>query len=60
MNLGPHAVFIWLCYGIAAVVVAALLAWLHLEGRRLAVALADLERRGLSRSRNPDAPEASE
>jgi heme exporter protein D len=49
MDLGPHAAFIVSAYGIAAVIVAALLGWITLDHRRQARALADLEARGTVR-----------
>lgn len=49
MNLGPYAVFIWLCYAAAAIVIGSLIAWLAFDGRRQAKALADLEARGIRR-----------
>lgn len=50
MDLGPHAVFIWLCYGAVATVIAGLVLGLWLDGRRHARDLALLEARGLGRS----------
>ena len=49
MDLGPHAVFIIASYLGAAAVLATLIAWLVLDGRRQARALADLEARGIKR-----------
>jgi heme exporter protein D len=49
MDLGPHAVFIWASYVIYFAVLAALAAWLLVEGSRLKRALADLEARGVKR-----------
>lgn len=49
MDLGPHAVFIWLCYGGVAIVIAGLMVALWLDGRRHARELALLEARGLRR-----------
>lgn len=49
MDLGPHAIFIWLCYGTVALVVSGLIAWLWLDGRRRERELLDLEQRGLGR-----------
>ena len=43
MDLGPHAHFIWLCYGVVALVVGGLITALWLDGRRYSRALADLE-----------------
>ena len=49
MDLGPYASFIWASYGIAAAVVGALLAWVWIDGKRQARALADLEAQGIKR-----------
>ena len=49
MNLGPHAAFIWASYGVAALVLAALIGWLILDGRRYRARLAALEARGVRR-----------
>ena len=49
MNLGPYAGYIWACYGFAAVVIAALIGWLLVDGRRQQRALDDLEARGVKR-----------
>ena len=50
MDLGPHAIFIWLCYAAVAVVVATLVVGLWLDGRRHARDLALLEQQGLARA----------
>ncbi len=49
MNLGPHAVFIELAYGIAALIVAALAAWVVLDYRAQKRSLEALEVRGVTR-----------
>jgi heme exporter protein D len=49
MNLGPHAAFIAAAYGIAALVVVALVAWIALDHRAQKRALGDLEARGVTR-----------
>jgi heme exporter protein D len=49
MTLGPHADFIIVAYGVAAVVVGALIAWVLLDHRAQKLVLADLEARGVSR-----------
>jgi len=49
MNLGPHAAFIVGAYGIAVLIVVVMIAWVALDHRRQARALADLEARGVSR-----------
>lgn len=46
MDLGPHAAYIWGSYAAFIVIVAALIVWTVLDGRRQARALADAERRG--------------
>ncbi|MGE0767250.1 MAG: heme exporter protein CcmD [Hyphomicrobiaceae bacterium] len=53
MDLGPHAVFIWLCYGAVSAVVAMLIAWLWLDGRRYERELTALETKGLGRNARP-------
>lgn len=49
MDLGPHAVFIWLCYGAVALVVLVLIGWLSLDGRRRRRELEQLEAKGIGR-----------
>lgn len=44
-DLGPHAAFIWASYALMAVVLAALTAWLILDGRRQSRLLDALEAR---------------
>jgi heme exporter protein D len=58
MDLGPHAIFIWLCYGVAAVVVLALVIWLWLDGRRRQQELSLLVAQGIGRGAQgrPDSP----
>lgn len=51
MDLGPHAVFIWASWGAATVILAALILWLVVDGRAQKRRLAELEQRGLGRSR---------
>ena len=48
-DMGPHAAFIWASYTIEATVLAALIGWLILDGRRQAAQLAALEVRGQTR-----------
>ena len=48
-DLGRHAEFIWLSYGIVALVAGGLVVWLLVDGRRHARALAALEARGVRR-----------
>lgn len=49
MELGPHASFIWAAYALTALVIAALLSWLLVDGRRQRTALKDLDARGVKR-----------
>jgi heme exporter protein D len=57
MDLGPHAGFIWAAYGVVAVVLTALVAWLVLDGRRQQQLVDELEARGIRRrSRRNGAP----
>jgi len=49
MDLGPHAPFIVGAYVIATAVVAALIAWVTADHAAQKRALADLERRGITR-----------
>jgi heme exporter protein D len=49
MNLGPHAFFIVSAYGVAALIVGAMIAWVVLDHRRQARRLADLEAHGITR-----------
>ncbi|HEU0059102.1 MAG TPA: heme exporter protein CcmD [Hyphomicrobiaceae bacterium] len=46
MELGPHAVYIWLAYGVVAVTLAALIGWLVADGRRQRRLIEDIEARG--------------
>jgi heme exporter protein D len=49
MDLGPHASFICAAYGATGAVLAALGAWLVLDGRRLKRLLGELDARGVRR-----------
>ena len=49
MNLGPHAAFIVAAYGLAAAVLAALMAWIVLDHQAQRRALGELEGRGVAR-----------
>jgi heme exporter protein D len=53
MGLGPHAAFILAAYAIAALVVAILIAWVIVDHRAQARALADLDARGARRRSDP-------
>ena len=48
-DLGPHAGFIWVSYGAAALLIAGLIFWAWAGEREQQQRLADLERRGLRR-----------
>jgi heme exporter protein D len=56
MDLGTHAAYIWAAYAAAALVLAALVAWLIRDGRRQQRRLDDLEARGLRRNRSGGPP----
>ena len=49
MNLGPHSAFIIAAYGVAAVIVGALIAWIVLDHRAQRRLLRELEARGVTR-----------
>ena len=49
IDLGKHAVFIWSSYGIVAIVLTALIAWLISDGLRLRRRLAELDAQGIKR-----------
>jgi heme exporter protein D len=49
MSLGPHIGFIVAAYGVAAAIVAALIAWIVADHRAQRRILADLESRGVTR-----------
>jgi heme exporter protein D len=49
MNLGPHANFILAAYGIAAVTLGALIAWVLLDYRAQQRVLGELETSGAKR-----------
>ena len=50
MSLGPHAGFIVIAYTIAAAVVAALIAWVIVDGRVQKRTLENLEAHGVRRA----------
>ena len=50
-DMGPHAAFIWSAYAIMATVLAALIAWLILDGRKQSRLLALYEARIESKRR---------
>ena len=49
IDLGPHSIFILAAYGAVAIVLAALIGWLLMDGRRQKNRLADFEARGIRR-----------
>jgi heme exporter protein D len=49
MDLGPHAAYIWASYGVVAVVLAGLAAWLIADGRHQQRLLDELDARGVKR-----------
>jgi heme exporter protein D len=59
MNLGPYATFILGAYGTAALIVIAMIAWVAIDHRRQARALAELEARGVTRRSEPRAGEVT-
>jgi heme exporter protein D len=58
MGLGPHAAFIWAAYAAVAVVLAALAAWLVIDGRRQQQLVDGLEARGVRRRSDTARPGA--
>jgi heme exporter protein D len=53
MDLGPHASFIWSAYAVVTVVLAAMIAWLVLDGREQQRRLEALAARGVKRRSAP-------
>ena len=49
MDLGPHADFIVIAYGLAILIVAGMTGWIVLDYRRQTRSLAELEARGVTR-----------
>jgi heme exporter protein D len=49
MDLGPHAAYIWAAYGVTALVLAGLVAWLIADGRHQQRLLDELDARGVRR-----------
>jgi heme exporter protein D len=56
MSLGPHAAFIWACYGAVALALSGLVVWLVADGRRLAREIAAIEARSARRRIDPPTP----
>ncbi len=48
-DLGDHAGFIWMAYGVSALVLAGLIGWIRIDARRQMTLLDDLEARGIRR-----------
>ncbi len=44
LDLGPHAAFIWAAYAAVAIVIALLIVWVVVDGRRQRAMLARLEK----------------
>lgn len=55
MTLGSYAAFILGAYGTAALIVSAMIAWVVIDHRRQARALAELEARGVARRSDREA-----
>ncbi len=49
VDLGPHAGFIEIAYGFAALIVTLMIVWIVVDHRRQTRALAELEARGVTR-----------
>lgn len=49
LDLGPHASFIWSAYAVVTAVLAAMIAWLVIDGREQQRRLDDLAARGVKR-----------
>ena len=49
LDLGPHAGFIWMAYGVSALVMVGLIFWIRIDARRQLNLLADLEAKGIRR-----------
>lgn len=49
LGLGPHASFILGAYGVVALTLLGMVAWVMIDHRRQTGTLADLERRGMTR-----------
>ena len=55
MDLGPHAIYVWVSYAAVVLVLAAVAAWLVADGRRQQRLIDALEGRGVRR-RSQSAP----
>ncbi len=52
-ELGPHTGFIWMAYGISALVLAGLIGWIRIDARNQMQLLAELEHKGIHRRSAP-------
>ncbi|MGH1419530.1 MAG: heme exporter protein CcmD [Hyphomicrobiaceae bacterium] len=59
IDLGKHALFIWASYGAVLTVIAGLIAWLLIDGRRQSKQLADLQARGVRRRSGANTTDAA-
>ena len=61
LDLGPHAGFIWMAYGVAVLVLSGLIGWIRIDARHQLQLLADLEAKGIRRrsARAPKTGKAS-
>ena len=55
MDLGPHAIYVWVSYAAVVLALAAVAAWLVVDGRRQQRLIDALEGRGVRR-RSQSAP----
>ncbi|MGJ4858651.1 heme exporter protein CcmD [Labrys sp. La1] len=60
MDLGPHWAFIAWAYGLAAIVIVALIAWVMLDHKAQHKTLAELESQGLRRRSRRDANQSGQ
>jgi heme exporter protein D len=56
LDLGPHAAFIWVAYGVTALAVGGLVFHILSDDRRQRGLLAELERQGITRRSAKPAP----
>ena len=49
LDLGPHAVFIWVSYAVVALAIGGLIAWLVIDGQRHERQLTELDAQGVRR-----------
>lgn len=53
LDLGEHAGFIWMAYGVSALVLAGLIGWIRIDARNQMQLLAELEDKGIRRRSAP-------